>query len=261
MVGYVYMTTNDINGKRYIGRKTSNKFLGEQYLGSGVHLQNAIKKYGKENFSVSLLQECSSYDELVQLEMLYIEEFNAVDSEEFYNMSYGGYQEGFIRGEENIAKSPRSRYLNSLKHKGKKMPEGFGEKVRQNKLGKPSGMLGHKHSEETKRIISESSTRTNLQRNPEIYQRISKVKIGNKMMNRDGICVRVHPKDFDSYLEDGYVFGGLKRRKHTKKKRGPQPNFHSTLGRKWIHKEDIKKLVCEDDLNSYLLDGWNLGLK
>ena len=35
MFGYIYLTTNLINEKKYIGQKTSNKFLGESYLGSG----------------------------------------------------------------------------------------------------------------------------------------------------------------------------------------------------------------------------------
>ena len=34
MYGYIYETTNLINGKKYIGKKASTKFL-EDYYGSG----------------------------------------------------------------------------------------------------------------------------------------------------------------------------------------------------------------------------------
>lgn len=38
MYGYIYKTTNLINGKIYIGQKKSEKFLGINYLGSGKRL-------------------------------------------------------------------------------------------------------------------------------------------------------------------------------------------------------------------------------
>ena len=52
MIGYVYLTTNLINNKKYIGRRTSEVFLDTKYLGSGIHLLNAVKKYGKENYEL-----------------------------------------------------------------------------------------------------------------------------------------------------------------------------------------------------------------
>lgn len=72
MVGYVYITTNLINNKKYIGRKVSKIFLENKYLGSGVHFQNAVKKYGSENFKVELIEACDTYDELVEKETYYI---------------------------------------------------------------------------------------------------------------------------------------------------------------------------------------------
>ena len=54
--GYIYKTTNLVNNKIYIGQKTSKKFLGESYLGSGKLLSKAVKKYGHNNFTVELLE-------------------------------------------------------------------------------------------------------------------------------------------------------------------------------------------------------------
>ena len=56
MYGYIYETTNLINNKKYIGKRTSKKFL-PNYLGSGVLITKAIEKYGKENFTVKLIEE------------------------------------------------------------------------------------------------------------------------------------------------------------------------------------------------------------
>ena len=38
MYGYIYKTTNLVNGKIYIGQKKSDVFLGDKYLGSGKKL-------------------------------------------------------------------------------------------------------------------------------------------------------------------------------------------------------------------------------
>lgn len=90
MYGYIYLTTNLINSKRYIGQKTSAVFLKEEYLGSGKILLQAVTKYGKENFKVELLEECSSKEELDEREKFWISTYNAVYSDNFYNLAFGG---------------------------------------------------------------------------------------------------------------------------------------------------------------------------
>ena len=44
MYGYIYETTNLINGMKYIGLHTASKFEGTNYLGSGTKLIEAVKK-------------------------------------------------------------------------------------------------------------------------------------------------------------------------------------------------------------------------
>ena len=85
MYGYIYLTTNNINGMKYIGQKKSEKFLNEKYLGSGSYLLNAVRKYGKDNFSVIMLDTADSFDELNEKEIYYITLYDAVNSSNFYN--------------------------------------------------------------------------------------------------------------------------------------------------------------------------------
>lgn len=63
MYGYIYLTENLINGKKYIGQHRCTEF-DTKYYGSGVLLSKAIQKYGKEHFKVTVLCECFSEEEL-----------------------------------------------------------------------------------------------------------------------------------------------------------------------------------------------------
>lgn len=47
---FVYLTTNLINGKQYVGDHSTNNMERDYYLGSGKRFILSIKKYGKENF-------------------------------------------------------------------------------------------------------------------------------------------------------------------------------------------------------------------
>lgn len=89
LYGYIYITTNLVNGKRYIGQHKAKKFT-EDYKGSGKILRMAVLKYGYINFKVEMLEECNSSEDMNEKEKYWIKYYNAVDSEEFYNISAGG---------------------------------------------------------------------------------------------------------------------------------------------------------------------------
>ena len=50
---YIYLTTNTINGMKYIGKHYGE--LDDSYLGSGKLIKQAILKYGKDHFIKSIL--------------------------------------------------------------------------------------------------------------------------------------------------------------------------------------------------------------
>jgi len=54
---YVYITTNLINGKQYVGDHSCDNLKKDNYLGSGKpYFQNAINKYGLKNFKKEILE-------------------------------------------------------------------------------------------------------------------------------------------------------------------------------------------------------------
>lgn len=52
---FLYVITNKITNKIYVGVHATDN-LDDGYLGSGIHIQRAIKKYGSENFERTILQ-------------------------------------------------------------------------------------------------------------------------------------------------------------------------------------------------------------
>ena len=105
--GFVYVTTNLINGKRYIGqKKISNRRYDyyDKYLGSGKILINAIKLYG-----------AYSQDELDQLETELILFFDAANSDDYYNISLGQTHNGWELKTDEEKKEIISRATESRK--------------------------------------------------------------------------------------------------------------------------------------------------
>jgi hypothetical protein len=136
----VYITTNLINGKKYIGSDSNNN---PNYLGSGVSFAKAVKKYGKQNFKKQILAEVDNYDLMRELEIYYIQYFNAHKSKLFYNRSDKGHGQGGGERHWNFGKSlPEStKSKKSESMTGKKMhSEEQKQKWSINKKGKPTGI-------------------------------------------------------------------------------------------------------------------------
>lgn len=87
--GFIYITTCNVNGKKYLGqRKYSHGW--ESYLGSGVAFCHAVSKYGKENFRREIICEADTAEELNRLEYELSVKYDVVNSDDWYNLCYGG---------------------------------------------------------------------------------------------------------------------------------------------------------------------------
>lgn len=141
--GFIYITTNKINGKKYIGQKALDR-KWKIYLGSGTYLKNAIKKYGKESFNREIVAVVDSKEKMNELEIEFIKNYNAVESNDYYNIAIGGScaTAGIHWSEESRQKLSDSRTgMTGIS---------FSEKGKQNMSEAHKGL---KHSEETKRKI------------------------------------------------------------------------------------------------------------
>jgi hypothetical protein len=82
----VYKVINKVNEKYYIGvHKTNDPY--DSYMGSGVAIRNAIKKYGKENFHKEVLFITEDKDEAYSLERSLTSDYHTSNT---YNMKLGG---------------------------------------------------------------------------------------------------------------------------------------------------------------------------
>lgn len=99
--GFVYIITNHVTNRKYIGKKLfwssktkqvnkkRKKYKVESdwkdYYGSNDELKKDIEKYGKENFSRTIIHLCKSKGECSYLEAK--EQFinNVIESDEYYN--------------------------------------------------------------------------------------------------------------------------------------------------------------------------------
>ncbi|MFA5355766.1 MAG: NUMOD1 domain-containing DNA-binding protein [Candidatus Paceibacterota bacterium] len=144
--GVVYKATNKINGKVYIGITTKTlkdriaQHLSRSKSGGAFYFQQAIKKYGIESFDFETITECLTKEELEEKEIFYIFEYQAVNKEYGYNLTYGG--EGVKRW------TPEMKQKVSRSNKGKKRSPEVIKKMGERRKGK-------KASDETKRKISE----------------------------------------------------------------------------------------------------------
>ena len=139
---YVYLTTNLINDKKYIGQHYGE--LQDSYLGSGSILKKAIEKYGKTNFKKEILEICKDYDSLNIAEKKWIKNYKAVESEEFYNIASGGYNSNPCLGMNTEADTERRRKLSEA-CKGEKNYF-YGKHF----CGEQHPMYGKHHTEESK---------------------------------------------------------------------------------------------------------------
>lgn len=88
--GYIYLTINLVNGKKYIGLHSTDLVVDKYYLGSGKDFITDLKRYGRKNFTQKILYYADSRKELEFAEKLFIRSRNAVSSKMYYNIHPGG---------------------------------------------------------------------------------------------------------------------------------------------------------------------------
>lgn len=165
VVGYIYKTTNNVNGKIYVGmHRVKDGVFDTQYIGSGKRLKYAISKYGRENFSCEVLEWCSTDEELSEKEMFWINALNSMDNEIGYNMNEGGI------GGWKIDVAGENNPMYGVRRYGEDNPNFGNKRTKESKLkqsesiaangghhGEKNPMYGRKHNKSTLEKLSQIS--------------------------------------------------------------------------------------------------------
>lgn len=88
---YFYKITNLINGKYYYGIHSTNN-LNDGYMGSGIALRKAYKKYGMENFIKEIIINYATRKEVIDHEIKVVT-IELIKLDECYNNRIGGSHE------------------------------------------------------------------------------------------------------------------------------------------------------------------------
>ena len=182
-IRYIYEIRNLVNDKTYIGQHLVEKdklIESDTYMGSGVALSLAKKKYGISNFEKQILiSGYFSQEEINRFERcaIFMQRLNGKAE---YNIADGGF---VLSGNESPTFG-KHWYTNGTKNiisdrcpegfwKGFTRPEDFSERVkegwakkpkelRQSRKGRVSAFKGKHHSAETKEKIRQTKLNSNM---------------------------------------------------------------------------------------------------
>lgn len=169
--GVVYVITNHVNGKIYVGQttKTAEWRFGKHCLHSQTksRINAAILKYGKEFFSVRTLCFASSRKELDELEIHYIKCLDALNPAIGYNVSPGGIGKR-IQSKEAAAKA-------AAKLRGRTVPAHQVERMAATKRNRP-------RTEAEQAVLDRMrAINTGGRHSAEAREKMSRAALGRKM--------------------------------------------------------------------------------
>ena len=148
MPNIIYLATNQINSKIYIGKTIHSveqrwsQHAGSARSGSTTYFHNAIRKYGADAFEISILETVDDPGVLNEREIHWIATLHPD-----YNMTPGG--DGITSGYKH---SDASRQRMSDAQKGRKHSDATRAKI-------SDANTGHKRSDATRQKISDAGRR------------------------------------------------------------------------------------------------------
>ena len=209
----VYKITNLVNGKMYIGQHVTSD-LDDGYMGSGLVIRRAIKKYGAENFRKEWLTFCEDEEELDYMERVFVDE-TWLSRSDTYNLKLGGDGGWAYINEHNLTNTPEMRAKLSEKMKGNRY--GCFKRSKETRRRMSVANKGKQLTHETKRKLSIAHTGKKV--DEETRKKISESSQKKRWYN-DG----AH-ETFTEVCPNGFVKGRLHKG--------------------WKHSDEAKRLMAE----------------
>ena len=177
----IYMYTNLVNGKKYIGQainfnKRHKQHIDESVKNKGNRSYNmifhkAIRKYGIDNFTVVILKESLPTKRIMNLyECYYIKKYNTLSiNGNGYNVKEGGDGGNVFYGKtEDEKKEIREKMSESAK--SKIFTDEHKKNMSEARKGEKNKFYGKHHSEETKTILREKNSGKNSSKSKMVVQ-------------------------------------------------------------------------------------------
>lgn len=215
----IYLITNRINGKQYVGMTTRGYNLRfEEHLRQAktdkykIGLHGAIKKYGACQFDVSLIDTANSIEDLCEKEIHLINQFNTM-APNGYNLKSGGY-DGFYaynvltnmsRKSSGKVISAETRAKISKAHKGRPRTKCQIDSVRNRSIGNKY-CLGRKLTDEHKTKISMGNS--GKVRSDETKSLLSSINSGDKHPQADKSVYDFYNKEYGVFTGTRCAFTG-----------------------------------------------------
>lgn len=186
----VYKISNKLSGRYYIGYSTnidkrfcSHRRKLKQNCHDNIFLQRAYNLDGEDKFVYEIIHICETEEEAKEIELQYLTDLSIRDV--LYNLNYNNSGGDLMTNHPDKEKI-RERIINSFKETMNKMtPEERSQKY--GKVGDKNGMYGKTHTEEVRKIISETQKGNSYckgkKATEETRQKLSenaKLKIGEK---------------------------------------------------------------------------------
>jgi group I intron endonuclease len=193
----IYAIKNIINNKMYIGSAVNLKNRRRQHFHNlkigkhhNRHLQSSYNKYGKENFIFIIIEYVEDINLLTTREDYYIEMYESAKSENGYNKRIISTTNlGLKRSKESRDKLSKAKKGKPLGKRSEPMSQEQRDKISAFFKGKPSWNKGIPMREESKKKLSESKKGTQVgENNPffgkkhteETRKKMSESHIGKK---------------------------------------------------------------------------------
>lgn len=178
-MGQIYKITNILNGQVYIGQtkyKAIDRYNAHMNTYKNTKFYNSIHKYGPENFVLEILEDDVANEDLDELEIKYIAEYDSFHNG--YNETIGGQgTHGYVFTDEDRKKKSKSMKetwkhserlnnpernrkiseANKNKPKSDKHKQKLSEIAKQ-RVGSKNAFYKKHHSDKTKTLISDANS-------------------------------------------------------------------------------------------------------